>query len=182
MIFKRPKRDTMTPAIYLVVIMVVGFVAYWFLRDRLFGGEIITVDAFQALSFASTPAPASIEIRQAPLYPERTIVSSGPNSPNQAPQEEVIHYAPPQATDPYSHPQESSEHPENLRHPERSFRPPPLNDNTSVAQSSGIASTTQQVTASGAQGFSTEIIQGGGEFMPGIFANDTFDDRSFSSF
>jgi hypothetical protein len=181
MIFKRPKRDTMTPAIYLVVIMVVGFVAYWFLRDRLFGGEVVT-DAFQALSFASTPAPASIEIRQAPLYPERTVSPSGPNSPNQAPQEEIIHYAPPQATDPYSHPQESSEHPENLRHPERSFRPPPLNDNTSIAQSSGIASTTQQVTTSGAQGFSTEIIQGGGEFMPGIFANDTFDDRSFSSF
>lgn len=177
-IFKRPKRDTMTPAIYLVVIMVVGFVAYWFLRDRLFGEEVITADAFQGLS----PAPASIEIRQAPLYPERTVSPSGPNSPNQAPQEEVIHYAPPQATDPYSHPQESSEHPENLRHPERSFRPPPLNDNTSIAQSSGIASTTQQVTASGAQGFSTEIIQGGGEFMEGIFANDTFDDRSFSPF
>jgi hypothetical protein len=57
-----------------------------------------------------------------------------------------------------------------------------LNDNTSIAESSGIASTTQQVTASGAQGFSTEIIQGGGEFMTGVFANDTFDDRSFSSF
>ena len=168
----------MTPAIYLVVIMVVGFVAYWFLRDRLFGEEVMTTDAFQGLS----PAPASIEIRQAPLYPERTVAPSGPNPPSQAPQDEVVHYAPPQATDPYSHPQESSEHPENLRHPERSFRPPPLNDNTSIAQSSGIASTTQQVTASGAQGFSTEIIQGGGEFMPGIFANDTFDDRSFSSF
>jgi len=180
MIFKRPKRDTMTPAIYLGMIIIVGFVAYWFLRDRLFGEDLIAMDAFQA--FASVPAPASIEIRQAPLYPERTVAPSGPNSPNQAPQEEVVHYAPPQATDPYSHPQESSEHPENLRHPERSFRPPPLNDNTSIAQSSGIASTTQQVTASGAQGFSTEIIQGGGEFMPGIFANDTFDDRSFSSF
>lgn len=167
----------MAPALYLAVIMVVGFVAYWFLRDRLFGGEVVA-DAFQPLS----PAPASIEIRQAPLYPERTIVSSGPNPPSQAPQEEVIHYAPPQATDPYSHPQESSDHPENLRHPERSFRPPPLNDNTAIAESSGIASTTQQVTASGAQGFSTEIIQGGGEFMQGVFANDTFDDRSFSSF
>lgn len=169
----------MTPAIYLGVILVVGFVAYWFLRDRLFGeADIFATDAFQALS----SAPASIEIRQALLYPERMVAPSGPNSPNQAPQEEVVHYAPPQATDPYSHPQESSEHPENLRHPERSFRPPPLNDNTSIAQSSGIASTTQQVTASGAQGFSTEIIQGGGEFMEGVFANDTFDDRSFSSF
>ena len=168
----------MAPAIYLVMILVVGFVAYWFLRDRLFGGDVVATDSFQGLS----AAPASIEIRQAPLYPERTVAPSGPNSPNQAPQEEIVHYAPPQATDPYSHPQESSDHPENLRHPERSFRPPPLNDNTSIAESSGIASTTQQVTASGAQGFSTEIIQGGGEFMPGVFANDTFDDRSFSSF
>ena len=171
----------MTPAIYLGMILIVGFVAYWFLRDRLFGEDVST-DAFQARSFSSEPAPASIEIRQAPLYPERTVAPSGPNSPNQAPQEEIVHYAPPQATDPYSHPQESSEHPENLRHPERSVRPPPLNDNTSIAESSGSASTTQQVTASGAQGFSTEIIQGGGEFMTGVFANDTFDDRSFSSF
>jgi len=178
MIFKRPKRDTMAPALYLAVILVVGFVAYWFLRDHLFGEDAVVTDSFQTLS----PSPASIEIRQAPLYPERTIAPSGPNPPNQAPQEEIIHYAPPQATDPYSHPQESSEHPENLRHPERSFRPPPLNDNTSIAQSSGIASTTQQITANGAQGFSTEIIQGGGEFMAGVFANDTFDDRSFSPF
>ncbi len=166
----------MAPSIYLAMILVLGFVAYWFLRDRLFGEYAVVTDSFQ------TYAPASIEIRQAPLYPERAVAPSGPNSPNQAPKEEIIHYAPPQATDPYAHPQESSEHPENLRHPERSFRPPPLNDNTSIAESSGIASTTQQITANGAQGFSTEIIQGGGEFMPGIFANDTFDDRSFSEF
>jgi hypothetical protein len=27
-----------------------------------------------------------------------------------------------------------------------------------------------------------EFIQGGGEFMPGIFANDTYNDNSFSAF
>ena len=170
----------MTPAIYLVAILLIGFVAYWFLRDHFFGGDAVVItDSFQALS----PAPASIEVRQAPLYPERTVSPSGPNPPNQdsLPHETVV-YAPPQAADPYAHSQESSEHPENLRHPERSFRPPPLNDNTNIAESSGIAGTNQQITASGAQGFSTEMIQNGSEFMQGVFANDTMDDRSFSSF
>lgn len=173
----------MTPAIYLVAILLIGFVAYWFLRDYLFGDSAaVTIDTFQPL-ISSVPGPASIEIRQAPLYPERTVSASGPNPPSQeTPSNETVHYASPQAADPYASSQESSEHPEHLRHPERSFRPPPLNDNTTIAETSGIASTTQQVTSSGAQGFSTEIIQGGGEFMPGIFANDTFDDRSFSSF
>ena len=63
----------MAPALYLAVIMVVGFVAYWFLRDRLFGGEVVA-DAFQPLS----PAPASIEIRQAPLYPCLLYTSPSP--------------------------------------------------------------------------------------------------------
>jgi hypothetical protein len=31
------------------------------------------------------PAPASIEVRQAPIYPQRTVASSGSNSPNQQP-------------------------------------------------------------------------------------------------
>ena len=72
--------------------------------------------------------------------------------------------------------------PENLRYPERSFRPPPNNDNTSIAVHSGVASNQLQVSSDNSQGYQTEMIQGGGEFMPGIFANDTFNDNQFSSF
>jgi len=32
------------------------------------------------------------------------------------------------------------------------------------------------------QQFQEEMIQGGGEFMPGIFANDTYNDNSYSTF
>jgi hypothetical protein len=94
----------------------------------------------------------------------------------------MVVYAEPQATDPYHEHQESSDIPENLRHPERSFRPTPLNDNTSLAVQSGTASHRTQVSSDNSQQFQTEIISGGGEFMPGIFANDTFNDTSFSSF
>jgi hypothetical protein len=67
--------------------------------------------------------------------------------------------------------------PENLRHPERAYRPAPAQQHTSIAQQAGLAST---VTSGPAM--STEMIQNGGEFMSGVFANDSFDDTSFSSF
>jgi hypothetical protein len=84
--------------------------------------------------------------------------------------------------DPYYEQQESSDIPENLRYPERSFRPPPLNNNTSIAVEAGIASNSIQVTSDNSQKMNPDFIQGGGEFMPGIFANDTFSDKSYSAF
>ena len=139
------------------------------MKDKLFGSEPISIDTFEV------PAPTSIEIRQAPIYPPRTVSPSGPNSPNQEAPSEMIIHSEPGPKDPYYESQESSDIPENLRHPERSFRPPPLNNNTSIAVEAGIAST-------GNSGHNPEFIQGGGEFMPGIFANDTLSDKSYSDF
>ncbi len=165
--------------IYLFGILLVGFVVYFFVKDSIFTSS--TVDA-KPEAF-EVPAPASIEIRKAPIYPPRTIVSSGPNPPSQeAPNGEVVVYGEPGAKDPYYEPQESSDIPENLRYPERSFRPPPMNNNTSIAVEAGIASNNLQVSSDNSQGFRPEIIQGGGEFMPGIFANDTQLDTNFSAF
>jgi hypothetical protein len=165
--------------VYLCLILLVGFVVYVFIRDRIFDVPSAEVpkEPFEV------PAPASIEIRQAPIYPERVVAPSGPNSPNQAPpHEQVVIHREPAPTDPYSEEQESSDIPENLRHPERSFRAPPMNDNVSIATQSGVASRKVQVSSNNTQQFEQEFIQGGGEFMPGIFANDTFDDKSYSSF
>jgi len=167
--------------IYLLTLLLVGFVVYFFLRDMIFDTSndkhVVASENFEV------PAPASIEIRQAPIYPPRTIVSSGPNPPSQeAPNQEVVVYGEPQPEDPYYESQESSDVPERLRYPERSFRPPPQNDNTSIAVQAGIASNQLQVTSDNSQGFQPEFIQGGGEFMPGIFANDTFSDKSYSAF
>lgn len=176
MIFTRPKRG-MNSYLSIFLILIIGFTVYFLLRDKLFDSEDTSPETFEV------PSPTSIEVRQAPLYPPRTISSSGPNPPSQqAPSNEVVVYAQPSANDPYNESQESSEHPENLRHPERSFRPSTTNENTSMAVQSGIASETHQVSSDNAQMFQQEIIQGGGEFMPGIFANDTYTDTAYSSF
>jgi len=167
--------------LYLAVILIVGFVIYLFIKDKIFDNDD-TVVLSPSETF-SIPAPASIEVRQEPIYAPQVIASSGPNAPSQAPPAgEVVVYDEPRATDPYHESQESSEIPENLRYPERAFRPPPLNDQTSLAVQSGVASHHTQVSGDNSQKFQTETISGGGEFMPGIFANDTFDDNSFSAF
>jgi hypothetical protein len=164
----------------LFVIVLVGFGLYMLVRDKLFDNlDSVTVKSEKF----EVPAPAGIEIRQAPLYPERTVSPSGPNPPSQAaPENETVYYSSPGASDPYAEPNESSDIPENLRYPERSFRPPPSNNNTSIAVHSGVASNILQVSSDNSQGFRPEMIQGGGEFMPGIFANDTFNDNQFSAF
>ena len=169
----------MNSYIALISVLAVGFTVYLMIRDKVF-----TIDDSPApMESFEVPAPASIEVRQAPVYAPRVVASSGPNTPNtSAPSNEAVVYGEPQATDPYHEQQESSDIPENLRHPERSFRPPPTNDMTSLAVQSGVASHNTQVSNDNSQGFQTEIIQGGGEFMPGIFANDTYNDTSFSSF
>ena len=158
--------------IRIIGIIMVGFGIYFIIKDKIFSlNSVNVVDTFEV------PAPTSIEIRQAPIYPPRNISPSGPNSPNQQAPNEIVVYSEPGPKDPYYESQESSEIPENLRHPERSFRPPPTNNTTSIAVEAGIASNT------GAQsGVTPEFIQGGGEFMPGIFANDTLSDKSYSSF
>lgn len=176
MIFTRTKR--MNSYVYLFGILLVGYVVYYLVKDKIFGEDVM-----QMPTESFKPAPASIEVRQAPVYPERQIAPSGPNSPNQAaPDNQMVIYRDPVPTDPYNESHESSDIPEKLRHPERSYRPPPHNDNTTIAVQSGIANNVQQPTAANTQQFSEEMIQGGGEFMPGIFANDTFDDASYSAF
>jgi hypothetical protein len=120
-------------------------------------------------------------IRQAPVYPEQTVSPSGPSPPSQQPpSNETIMYGPPQANDPYDSSQESSMIPENLRHPERAYRPSPPQQHTSIAVQSGIASE----LSSGSSGsmMNPEMINNGGEFMSGVFANDNFDATNFSSF
>lgn len=179
-IFTRSKRE-MNSYVYILGLLLVGFIFYFLIKDKIFDSPVTPyvkkTEAFEV------PAPASIELRKAPIYPERVIMPSGPNPPSQqAPNGEIVVYGEPSASDPYYEAQESSDIPENLRYPERSFRPPPLNNNTSIAVEAGIASNNIQVTSDNSQRNHPDFIQGGGEFMPGIFANDTFSDKSYSSF
>lgn len=166
------------PSIATVVVLVlVGFAVYSMFRDRLF--DTFEMEPFQAHPQDGVPGPAPLLVRQAPVYPERETTPSGPSPPAQAgPSEEMVVYGPPQASDPYDEPQESSAIPETLRHPERAYRPAPSAHHTSLAHDSGIASE----TASGPGARSTEMIQNGGQFMEGVYANDSFEDAHFSSF
>ena len=161
--------------IYIFGILLVGFMIYFYIKDSLFS-SYVKVETFEI------PAPTSIEIRKAPNYPPREVMSSGSNPPSQEPSNDLVIYGEPGAKDPYYESQESSDIPENLRYPERSFRPPPLNNNTSIAVDAGIAGNNTQTSSDNSQEFAPEFIQGGGEFMPGIFANDTLSDKSYSSF
>ena len=177
--FHETKKSDMNSYFYVAGLLLVGFVIYVLIRDKIFDSD--AMEPFAAPIAASIPAPSSIEIRQAPLYEPQTTSASGPNPPSaSAPSQEVVVYSEPRATDPYQENQESSDIPENWRHPERSFRAPPVNDQSGIAVQSGVASHTTHHDNS--QQFQTETISGGGEFMPGIFANDTFHDTSFSSF
>ena len=166
--------------LYIFGFLLLGFVVYFLFKDKIFDSSELS---FSKVEQFEVPAPASIEIRQAPIYPPRNIMPSGPNSPSQeAPNNEMIVYGEPTPKDPYYEPQDSSDIPERQRYPERSFRPPPLNDNTSIAVEAGIASNNIQVSSDNSQKLQPEFIQGGGEFMPGIYANDTFSDTSYSAF
>jgi len=180
------EQKEMNSYLSLFVILVVGFAVYYLVRDKIFDIDTPSMPHRPVGSSSEhfeIPAPAAIEIRQAPHYPERVVAPSGPAPPSQAPpQQQMVIYSDPAAKDPYHESQESSDIPENLRHPERSYRPPPLNDNTEMAVQAGIAGNRNQVSSANTQQFQQEMIQGGGEFMPGIFANDTFDDQSYSAF
>lgn len=156
-----------------VALLLIGFVIYSLVRDRLF--DSVDMEPFQA--FAPAPAPAPIIVREAPVYPERTITPSGPSVPNQASEQGETYYPPPTAVDPSAGAQESSAIPETLRHPERAYRPAPANQHVSIAEQAGLASGRAEGPA-----MSTEMIQNGGEFMAGVFANDGFDTSTFSAF
>jgi hypothetical protein len=84
--------------------------------------------------------------------------------------------------DPSEHVEESAQIPERLRHPERSFSPGYVNDETQNAVASGVASYSANVTARAEQTFGPEFVQNGGQFMEGIVANDDSAAVAYSGF
>ncbi len=133
--------------------------------------------------FKATPAPVPVfEETPKPVPEERPIVPAGPNSPSQqAPSNERHIMAPEQPMDPYAEHQEDAYAGENLRHPERMFRPPPDNNNTELAVQAGLASRASAAPPQTAQ-FAPEMAQNGGFFMDGVMANDTFEDNSIAMY
>jgi hypothetical protein len=77
---------------------------------------------------------------------------------------------------------ESAQIPERLRHPERSFSPGYVNDETGTAVASGVASYSAALTQKAEQTFGPEFVQNGGQFMGGVTANDDSLAVSYSGF
>jgi hypothetical protein len=62
------------------------------------------------------------------------------------------------------------------------FNPAPSNDTVDIAPASGIASASANQAANALQAFTPEFAQNGGEFMQGIFANDSSEPGAYSAF
>lgn len=109
-----------------------------------------------------------------PAAGPRKVMPSGPNPPSQQGQDgEVVVRSPPVAMDPYAEHVETADAPENLRQPERMFRPTVQNTDTMIATAGGVASPVEDTTGGAIQAFNTDFIENRGEFMSGVFANDT---------
>lgn len=139
-------------------------------------------EGFQSVNLNTSAAAPTIEYKPR-IYPARTTVASGPSSPNQAADPNEVRVTSPEAAhDPYEEREESSSIPERMRHPERMFQPAPSNQTHEIATASGVASASASQAANALNAFTPEFAQNGGEFMQGIFANDTSEPGMYSSF
>ena len=137
-------------------------------------------DGFKNLD---TSAAAPIIENPPIVYPPRNVSPGGPSTANQLPYDNEPHAVSPEvAMDPYSQNEESASIPERLRHPERMFKPAPDNSTVGIAAASGVASASASQASHALQAFTPEFAQNGGEFMQGIFANDTSEPGGYSEF
>jgi hypothetical protein len=87
------------------------------------------------------------------------------------------------ARDPYAEGTETANAPENMRQPERAYQPAPQNTDIMIAGAAGTASPIMTTTPGAIQAFNTDFIENRGEFMEGVFANDTtVGEMNFSAF
>ena len=119
---------------------------------------------------ASSPPMAT------PLVEVKEVSLPGP------PPKNTVIIPPEEPYDPQDQLNESSDHPERLRHPERSYGPGLEQNDTTTAVESGIASNSHMATMSAYQSFGPEFAQNGGQFMEnGVIANDTSVKLEYSS-
>ena len=130
-----------------------------------------------------TSAAAPIVEYQPTIYPARNIAVSGPSAPNELPPPQEVRIASPEvAHDPYEETEESASIPQRLRHPERMFNPAPSKEVREIAVASRVASASASQAANALNSFTPEFAQNGGEFMQGIFANDSSEPGMYSEY
>jgi hypothetical protein len=164
----------------IVVIVATLFSLYsWYTTKDYDAFDINSQNYAAAMAAADGPKRVAVE-----ADPQRVVAPAGPSAPAQAPSPSAPAVIMPAETpfDPQEQTYESADHPDRLRHPERSFGPGLVNDNTGTAVASGIASSAQQVTQNAYQTFGPEFATNGGSFLDnGVTANDSDMPLSYSS-
>ena len=161
----------MTGYLSILGVLILAFVLYMAVRPMIFSSE-------------SFIAPAVAEVRSGPEFEKpRRVMPSGPNPPSQAAEPGVVvKHSEPRPADPFAGEEEAADAPENIRNVENSFRPAPQNDLVGLASQADIAGETAQSSPQAYQKFGTDFVQNSGEFMTGIYANDTMSDANYSAF
>jgi hypothetical protein len=132
-------------------------------------------------SVVETPAAGPIA-REPPPRGDMSVSPSGPNPPNQAaPRNMPTVRAPPtEASDPYSETAEDANAPERITHPERSFSPGIVPEQTAINQEAGLAGETAN-SPQALQQFSPEFVQNGGSFFGAVSAMED-ENPNYSAF
>jgi len=116
---------------------------------------------------------------------DRVVAPGGPSAPSQRPAAlKPRDLMPPETPmDPQDKGYESAEIPERLRHPERSYSPGLINEDTNQAVESGVASDRfAQAASASFQQFGPEYVQNGSQFLEnGVMANDLTLETEYSS-
>jgi hypothetical protein len=151
-------------------IVLILYVAYcWYV----YKDENVAAESVQSFVAVPTPPPSPEALR---------IVEAHRDASHDVQKKQMPIVEQEVAFDPSEHVEESAQIPERLRHPERSFSPGYVNDETQNAVASGVASYSANVTARAEQTFGPEFVQNGGQFMEGIAANDDSAAVAYSGF
>jgi hypothetical protein len=161
--------------------------------QRLVLGFILAIVAFFVVRFFSndsfTNYDSVIETpAQGPMIQElaprgsMSVSASGPNPPNVAanPRLPIIRTTEPEASDAFAESAEDANAPEHITHPERSFSPGIIPEQTAIAQSAGLAGQVAQ-SSQAFQQFSPEYIQNGGTFYGEVSAMED-ENPNYSAF
>jgi hypothetical protein len=176
-----------------IAVVLILYLAYcWYMYDPTF--KFRSFQAEGVTSMAPTPSVAVPLIEQtvaaapSPAPPAR--IEGMKNADSTPPMQPFLapHKKPQRGNEevPYDTQEntfESAQIPERLRHPERSFSPGYVNDETGTAVASGVASYSAAATRKAEQTFGPEFVQNGGQFMEGgVTANDDSLSVSYSGF
>jgi len=173
------------------------FFAHKQMTGRILMAVCIAIALFAVYSWCSTHTNEEFDINSqnygnAEVYTpsveapkNRTVASGGPSSPSQRPSPlKPADLMPPETPmDPQEKGYESAEIPERLRHPERSYSPGLINEDTNQAVESGVASDRfAQAASASFQQFGPEYVQNGSQFLEsGVMANDLTLETEYSS-